>query len=269
MMKSVTTKRMTAYRLTDHPPAIRPGVVRRAWMDESPSRFAYRCLPLTIANSFGWELLCPTTFEATWNGGMAQTDIAVTVLSGDPEGVTSHFGTGVLTFHTGYLFRTEAGISLMAMGPPNLPKDSISALAGVVETSWAPYPFTMNWRFTRPNTTIRFEEGEPFCFIVPVSIGTLEGTRREHRGNRVGDRRRQADEGEQLEGTVAPLLLRQVGVDAQRLDDLLPDRDLRIERVERLLEDDLHVGAQVTHLGRCHLRDIAALEDNLARGRRD
>lgn len=179
MKKSVNTKRMTAYRLTNHPPTIRPGVVRRAWMDESPSRFAYRCLPLTIANSFGWELLSPTTFEATWNGGMAQSDIAVTVLGGDPEGVTSHFGTGVLTFHTGYLFRTEAGMSLMAMGPPNLPKDAIVALAGVVETSWAPYPFTMNWRFTRPNTTIRFEEGEPFCFIVPVSIGMLEGTRPE------------------------------------------------------------------------------------------
>ena len=110
---------------------------------------------------------------------MLQSDITVTVLSGDPEVVTSHFGTGVLTFHTGYLFRTDAGISLMAMGPPNAPKDSISALAGVIETSWAPYPFTMNWRFTRPNTTIRFEEGEPFCFLVPVSIGTLEGTRPE------------------------------------------------------------------------------------------
>lgn len=179
MKKSVNTKRMTAYRLVTNPPVIRPGVVRRAWMDESPSRFAYRCLPLTIANTFGWELLSPTTFEATWNGGMLQSDIAVTVLSGDPEVVTSHFGTGVLTFHTGYLFRTDAGISLMAMGPPNSPKDSISALAGVIETSWAPYPFTMNWRFTRPNVTVRFEEGEPFCFIVPVSIGLLEATRPE------------------------------------------------------------------------------------------
>lgn len=179
MAKSVNTKRMTAYRLVNNPPVIRPGVVRRAWMDESISRFAYRCLPLTIANTFGWELLSPTAFEATWNGGQRQTDVTVTVLSGEAEAVTSHFGTGVVTFHTGYLFRTEAGTSLMAMGSPNQPKDAIAPLAGVVETSWAPYPFTMNWRFTRPNTTIRFEEGEPFCFIVPVSIGTLEGIRPE------------------------------------------------------------------------------------------
>lgn len=173
------TKRLIAYRLSANPPVIRPGITRRTWMDESPNRFAYRCLPLTIANSFGWELLSPTTFEATWNGGMRQQDISVTVHEGDPDIVTSHFGTGVITFHTGYLFRSEAGISLMAMGPPNAPKDAIAALAGVVETSWAPYSFTMNWRFTRPDTTIRFEKGEPFCFIMPISIGLLEGTRPE------------------------------------------------------------------------------------------
>ncbi len=178
-MKNIGTKRLIAYRLTDEAPEIRPGGVRRQWMDDSPHRFAYRCLPLTIANSFGWELLSPVTFEATWNGGTRTEDATVNILEGPSDAVISHFGVGVLTFHTGYLFRTEAGISLMAMGPPNDPKDGISALAGVVETSWAPYPFTMNWRFTRPGATVRFEKGEPFCFIVPVSIGMLEGTRPE------------------------------------------------------------------------------------------
>jgi len=178
-MKSTGTKRLIAYRVSDNPPPIRPGGVRRGWMDASPSRFAYRCLPLTIANSFGWELRSPATFEATWNGGDKPSDLTVTIAPDRSEAVTSHFGVGVLTFHTGYLFRSEAGVSLMAMGPPNDPKDGIAPLMGVVETSWAPYPFTMNWRFTRPGATIRFEEGEPFCFIVPVSIGLLEGTRPE------------------------------------------------------------------------------------------
>jgi hypothetical protein len=179
MEKALNAKRMKAYRLTNTPPVIRPSGVRRTWMDETPSRFAYRCLPLTIANSFGWEILSPVAFEAVWNGGQQKADTTITVLSGDPEAVTSHFGSGVLTFHTGYLFRTEAGVSLMAMGSPNSPKDGIAPLTGVVETGWAPYPFTMNWRFTRPNHTVRFEIGEPFCFIMPVSISLLEGTRPE------------------------------------------------------------------------------------------
>jgi Family of unknown function (DUF6065) len=33
--------------------------------------------------------------------------------------------------------------------------------------------FTMNWRFTRPGT-VAFDEGEPFCMIVPQRRGELE-----------------------------------------------------------------------------------------------
>lgn len=43
-------------------------------------------------------------------------------------------------------------------------KDGIQPLAGLVETDWLPFPFTMNWIFTRPGK-VRFEKGEPFCFI--------------------------------------------------------------------------------------------------------
>ncbi len=179
MDKTLHTKRLKAFALTDPLRVIRPASVRRAWMDETPERFAYRCLPLTIANSFGWEILSPVAFEATWNGGTRARDLEITMLSGAENAVTSHFGVGVLTFHVGYLFRTESGISLMAMGPANAPKDGIAALTGVIETAWAPYPFTMNWRFTRTNHPVRFEEGEPICCIMPVSLGLLENTRPE------------------------------------------------------------------------------------------
>ena len=37
-------------------------------MDDSDRRFAYRCLPLNIANAHGWELLCTTAFSAIWDG---------------------------------------------------------------------------------------------------------------------------------------------------------------------------------------------------------
>ncbi len=39
-------------------PAIRPAESKRQWMDDSPQSYAYRCLPLTIANTHGWEILC-------------------------------------------------------------------------------------------------------------------------------------------------------------------------------------------------------------------
>ena len=85
----------------------------------------------------------------------------------------SHFRRGIVTFHTGHLFRTEPGWRVWAMGPPNEPKDGIYPLQGLVETEWLPFPFTMNWQMTRPGK-VRFEKGEPFCFITLVQDQTLE-----------------------------------------------------------------------------------------------
>ena len=48
-------------------------------MDATDQRFAYRCLPLTIANSFGWELILPADVTAEWHGGTGLSDLSVTV----------------------------------------------------------------------------------------------------------------------------------------------------------------------------------------------
>jgi hypothetical protein len=57
------------------------------------------------------------------------------------------------------------------MGSPNLVKDAIQPLAGVIETDWSPYSFTMNWKFTRPNAPVTFAAGEPICFVFPIERG--------------------------------------------------------------------------------------------------
>jgi hypothetical protein len=59
------------------------------------------------------------------------------------------------------------------MGPPNEPKDGIYPLQGLIETEWLPFPFTMNWQMTRPGK-VRFEKGEPFCFLTLVQDQPLE-----------------------------------------------------------------------------------------------
>ena len=50
--------RLVAY-VTGEAGAASSGARRRprAWMDATPHSFAYRCLPLTVANSHGWEIL--------------------------------------------------------------------------------------------------------------------------------------------------------------------------------------------------------------------
>ncbi|WP_277360022.1 DUF6065 family protein [Brucella melitensis] len=159
---------LECFKCHDTPPKIVPGRPERSWMSSFHSRAPYRCLPLTMANSTGWEILCPTDIEVSWNGGLAKQDLLVKNVANDSISIEhfaqSHFSHGILTFHTGYLFRTPANFALWVNGAPNHIKDGIQPLTALVETEWLPFPFTMNWHMTRPGT-VRFEKGEPFCFI--------------------------------------------------------------------------------------------------------
>jgi hypothetical protein len=173
--------KLIAYTLTSGPaPEIRPAPATRAWMDETPHSYAYRCLPLNTANAHGWEILCPVDFRATWDGNVATNSIKIEAAGNPYHHPISHFGSGVLTFHVNVLFRTEDGQNLYVTGPANFFKDGIVPLQGVIETDWSPYTFTMNWKFTRP-CTIEFKKGEPFCFFFPLNRSAIEQTEPEFR----------------------------------------------------------------------------------------
>jgi hypothetical protein len=138
-------------------------------MDNANKRFPYRCLPLVIANSFGWDIINPVSFTAVWNGGANPKDVSV-LFPGNKRSsiVCTHFGHGVLTFTLGHLFRTSSGVNLYVKGPPNEPRDGIMALEGIVETDFSPATFTMNYLFTQKNKEVIFEAGESYCRIFPI-----------------------------------------------------------------------------------------------------
>lgn len=154
---------------------VEPAPTDRDWMDRSRDRFAYRCLPLVIANQAGWVVRCPVAFTVRWNGGPDPADLKLRLPRGRQNmQVLSHFGEGVLTFGLPYLFQTPRGINLWVKGPANWIKDGIQPLEGIVETDWNESTFTMNWKLTRRNHTVHFEEGEPICMLVPVPRGLAE-----------------------------------------------------------------------------------------------
>jgi uncharacterized protein DUF6065 len=170
--------KLTCYPTSNLPPKIIRAPLERAWMDATNQAFAYRCLPLNIANAHGWLILSPVGCTAEWNGRSGVDAIRLEV-DGDPAGdaqVSSHFGDGILTFQVNGLFRTEPGYDLIATGPFNHVKDAIQPLTGVIEADWSPFTFTMNWKFTRKFAPIRFEVDEPICMIMPYNRSDLEET---------------------------------------------------------------------------------------------
>jgi hypothetical protein len=173
--------KITAYQINPQPMTVRPAPFERPWMDATNERYAYRCLPLNIANAYGWELLCPSGFSAVWRGDPGVESITIIPDPGSGVFALSHFGNGVLTMTIPVLFRTEPGFDLIAQGPINRPRDGVSPLTGVIETDWAPFTFTMNWVFTRPGASVRFEAGEPFCHVMPVRRADIEAFEPEQR----------------------------------------------------------------------------------------
>ena len=168
--------KLVAYRLNDSPLPLTVAPGTRTWMDATDQRYAYRCLPLLIANQAGWLILNDEPIECIWDGTRAQSGLRIRATDGTPSSgsASSHFGEGIVTFHIPYLFRTPPGYNLLVRGPANWPRDGVQALEGLVESDWSSATFTMNWKITRPRRWIRFEEGEPICMIVPQRRGELE-----------------------------------------------------------------------------------------------
>jgi len=152
-----------------------PARPHRDWMERYPGRHAYRCLPLAVANTFGWELLSPCDLKIEWNGGSEIAAIKITAEDGFPlvnDFAVSNFAYGIVTFHTGYLFVTDPGWLMFATGPINDPIDGMAPLTGLIETDWLPYPFGMNWQLMRPGT-YRIKKDQPYCHIMPVQVEPL------------------------------------------------------------------------------------------------
>jgi hypothetical protein len=148
---------------------------KREWMDETPDAYAYQCMPLNIANEYGWAVLSPVGFTATWEGSREVNGIEVVY---DDDGAynfaDSQFGSGILTVSPDFIVKTPENVSLYIRGVPNKGIKGLQSLDAIVETDWLPFTFTYNYRFLQPGT-IRVEKDQPlFCFF-PINRGEVEG----------------------------------------------------------------------------------------------
>jgi len=165
--------KITAYMIKENENRVRilPARREREWMDNTNNQFAYRCLPLSMANMHGWEIFSNEDISFTWNGENDVRDI--TIHSGSSV-VSSVFGSGIITMHIMHVLETPSDYNLYITGSPNFFVPGIQPITGIFESNWAPYTFTMNWKITEPNKIISFTKNDPFCFFFPINRNLIE-----------------------------------------------------------------------------------------------
>lgn len=108
------------------------GKKKRDWF----VKHAYYCLPLTIANQYGFIVKSLYDIWVTWNGGYSADDVTVRKNPDDidlhhRQHISAHFGMGIVTIQNCWTFRTPKGINLMTINPPNYWLDGISHMMSV------------------------------------------------------------------------------------------------------------------------------------------
>lgn len=169
---------LVAYRHSDDKGwVIEPASARREWMDNTAGRFAYRCLPLVMANQLGWVVRSPGSFCAKWTGKVGVEALTIKHSDSPPnfaKAVLSHFGHGIISIMLPWVFRTPPGVALLVRGAANFWVHNAHPLEGLVETDWISTSFTMNWQVTAFNREVWFRKGDPLCLLTPVRVDVAE-----------------------------------------------------------------------------------------------
>ena len=145
------------------------GNIKRDWFDNG---HFYYCLPLNIANQYGFVVTSAYDFDATWSGTQGPNgDIDLEIKDyelGNIQSIKSNFGSGILTIQNHFHLKTPPGINLMTIQPPNMFIPGTISMNGVIETDQLRRDFTFNLKFTDPGRKISFKRGDPLGAFIPI-----------------------------------------------------------------------------------------------------
>jgi hypothetical protein len=146
--------------------------VKREWMDKTFSGHAYRCFPLSLANSIGYELSLPEDVTFIWDGIDDTSPDHIKILKGMKYCNTSR-ANATLSLKTGIVFKTDKNISMMHMPVPNLFNNEYQTYTSIISTSFYDIEFPSAIKVTIPNKEITIKANHPFATIIPISLSNM------------------------------------------------------------------------------------------------
>lgn len=145
-------------------PEIRPGAIRRDWMDATYNKHAYRCLALTGANCNGWEVVLQQDVTVVWDGGNCIPRITDGEIYEDRQ-IANCNKIGIIDFHIGWAINPPEGYGVWITGAPNHFVDGATPLAANMP-AWWPDDESFLWKINKIGEPVTFRGGEPFAFFM-------------------------------------------------------------------------------------------------------
>jgi len=150
--------------------------VKREWMDNTAEAHAYKCFPVTLANTVGWSISFMDDIEFIWDGISEAEDSHVQILK-DPGFICSTSrANGTISFYSGIFFETDENTTMLQIVPPNYFIDGATPFTTLMSTSFYTEAIPIAWKITRPNTKITIPAGTPVATFIPISIKNLNDT---------------------------------------------------------------------------------------------
>jgi len=147
-----------------------PVNIRQAVPNKHLPQNALKCLPLMMACQYGYELLINEGFTITWNGGPNNSDTKVVWDDSHVQhrNIYINGGNGFFSILSNVILRTPIGVNTYITGPLNHFSAGIQPMTAIVETDWNIVRFAMNFKLMKPNRSVKFNAGEPYCRFFPI-----------------------------------------------------------------------------------------------------
>lgn len=153
---------------------VAPMSIKREWMDQTSENHAYRCFPVTQANSVGWSLFCTEDIKFIWDGINDQTPDRVKI--SNPENAYSGRGQSSISLNTGLIFRTDQDVSILSINPVNYFNENFETMSSLISTSFYDNPLPLALKAKTSNKEVVIKAGTPVATIIPISLSNLNNT---------------------------------------------------------------------------------------------
>lgn len=144
--------------------------VQRDWMDLTDGRHAYKCFPVSLANSIGWSISFLDDIEFIWDGITDSSPNHVKIIRAGEHVANTDRGQATISFNSELRFKTDKNVSMLSIVPPNYWIDGAIPYTSIISTSFYPDPYPIAWKITKANENIIIPAGTPVATLIPISL---------------------------------------------------------------------------------------------------